>query len=185
MSEENIAIRLKFLIENLGLTSSQFADKCDIARPTLSQLLTGRNKKISNLIIEQIHTAYPGLSILWLLFGEGDMWSSSNGMGIDKCSSNSTTNDISTPNDTQQTSTNANEIVENRGVGQTSSTERKENTVNIPQNTSINTNYENVNDTLKSIDILNKLEKKCEKMRKVVQVTIYYDDSTFQTFYPK
>lgn len=45
MEEYNVAIRLKGFIESQGLTNSQFADRCGIPRPSLSQLLTGRNKK--------------------------------------------------------------------------------------------------------------------------------------------
>lgn len=53
--------------------STQFADSCGIPRPTLSQILSGRNKKISDEVIAKIHNAYPQLSVLWLLFGEGQM----------------------------------------------------------------------------------------------------------------
>ena len=60
---DNIAGRLKFFIENRGLTNSQFADSCEIPRPTLSQILSGRNKKISDILIGQIHRAYPELSV--------------------------------------------------------------------------------------------------------------------------
>ena len=73
MNDDNVAIRLKGFIDEMGLTNSQFADQCGIPRPSLSQILTGRNKKISDVIVGQIHTAYPRLSVLWLLFGEGDM----------------------------------------------------------------------------------------------------------------
>ena len=73
MSEENVAIRLKVFIEHLGISSSLFADKCGIPRPTLSQLLNGRNKKVNDVLVGQIHAAYPDLSIVWLLFGEGSM----------------------------------------------------------------------------------------------------------------
>lgn len=52
---DNIAARLKFFIENRGLTNSQFADSCEIPRPTLSQILSGRNKKISDLLISYIN----------------------------------------------------------------------------------------------------------------------------------
>lgn len=55
------------------IASSQLADSADIPRPTLSQLLNGRNKKISNELIGKIHDAYPSLNVLWLMFGEGDM----------------------------------------------------------------------------------------------------------------
>lgn len=73
MEEENVAIRLKGYMDFIGLTNSQFADACGIPRPSLSQLLNGRNKKISDIIIRQVHTAFPDLSVTWLLFGEGPM----------------------------------------------------------------------------------------------------------------
>lgn len=65
--------RLKFFLEENKIAISQFADKCRIPRPTLSQILNGRNKKISDELISKIHEAYPDLSVLWLMFGEGDM----------------------------------------------------------------------------------------------------------------
>ncbi|MCM1310520.1 MAG: helix-turn-helix domain-containing protein [Bacteroides sp.] len=60
-------------MESHGIGSTQFADSCGIPRPTLSQILSGRNKKISDAVIAKIHNAYPQLSVLWLLFGEGQM----------------------------------------------------------------------------------------------------------------
>lgn len=65
--------RLNQVIRNLSLTSSQFADAISLPRPSLSQILNGRNKKISNEVIEKIHNAFPSINILWLLFGEGNM----------------------------------------------------------------------------------------------------------------
>lgn len=178
MSEENIAFRLKFLIENLGISSSQFADKCDIARPTLSQLLTGRNKKISNLIIEQIHAAYPDLSILWLLFGEGEMWS---GSMVKK----STVDEAPDEDKAQTECENPCENMEIPSSGRDAQREAKENGVKSCENTTKISNFEQLDTTQKSSEILDKIEILREKSRKVVQVTIYYDDSTFQTFYPK
>jgi len=58
---------------NAGISSSQFADTCDIPRPTLSQLLNGRNKKVSDEVIGKIHRAYPTLNVMWLMFGDGEM----------------------------------------------------------------------------------------------------------------
>lgn len=57
---------------------SQFADTCNIPRPTISQILNGRNKKISDELIGKIHLAFQDLSILWLMFGEGEMLINSN-----------------------------------------------------------------------------------------------------------
>lgn len=75
----DIISRIKQYMEYRQLSNSQFADAAGIPRPTLSQLLNGRNKtnegakKISSDIIRKIHDAYPQLNVMWLLFGDGDM----------------------------------------------------------------------------------------------------------------
>lgn len=80
----DIISRIKEYMEYTQLTSSQFADRAGIPRPTLSQLLNGRNKsnegakKISSDIIRKLHDAFPDLNVMWLLFGDGDMESGSN-----------------------------------------------------------------------------------------------------------
>ncbi|MCD8386730.1 MAG: helix-turn-helix domain-containing protein [Bacteroidales bacterium] len=63
--------RLKVYMQHVGLPISQFADFAQIPRPTLSQILSGRNKKISNELMEKLHAAFPALNINWLLFGDG------------------------------------------------------------------------------------------------------------------
>ena len=70
----DIVSRLKFFLSHNGISNSTFADTCDIPRPTLSQLLNGRNKKVSDELITKIHNAYPALNIMWLMFGDGDMF---------------------------------------------------------------------------------------------------------------
>lgn len=69
----DIVSRLKRFLQESGIPNSQFADACRIPRPTLSQILNGRNKKISDELIAKIHEAFPNLSIMWLMFGEGEM----------------------------------------------------------------------------------------------------------------
>lgn len=69
----DIVGRLKLFLDYLGIPVTQFADNCGIPRPTLSQLLNGRNKTVRDEIIAKIHDAYPQLSIMWLMFGEGEM----------------------------------------------------------------------------------------------------------------
>ncbi len=69
----DIVSRIKKFLDENGIPNSQFADNCKIPRPTISQVLNGRNKKISDEVIAKIHHAYPALSITWLLFGEGEM----------------------------------------------------------------------------------------------------------------
>ncbi len=70
----DIVSRLKLFLNDNGISNSTFADTCDIPRPTLSQLLNGRNKKVSDELITKIHNAYPALNVMWLMFGDGDMF---------------------------------------------------------------------------------------------------------------
>ena len=69
----DIVTRLKMFLDKSGIANSQFADTCGIPRPTLSQLLNGRNKKVSDEVFAKIHRAYPQLNIMWLMFGDGTM----------------------------------------------------------------------------------------------------------------
>lgn len=70
--------RLKYYMDSTGLTISQFADRCAIPRPSFSQIMNGRNKRISDEVISKIHSAFPGLSVMWLMFGEGEMETDAN-----------------------------------------------------------------------------------------------------------
>lgn len=169
MIEDNIAIRLKGFIDYLGISSSQFADQCGIPRPSLSQLLNGRNKKISDVIVGQIHAAYPELSVLWLMFGEGTMLvlSDKDAAQQENPSSTETDNDIS---NNQDGNANKNEF-------------------NRPENPQKSTSGYDLNELIAERDqTIKELRKELDSLKKhprrVIQITVYYDDSTFETFYP-
>jgi len=74
----DIVSRLVAFRDYKRLSNSQFADTAGIPRPTLSQFLNGRNKRMSDDLTAKIHSAFPELNIMWLLFGEGDMIIDSN-----------------------------------------------------------------------------------------------------------
>ncbi len=74
----DIVARLKQYIEYLEMPITQFADTAQIPRPTLSQILNGRNKKISNEVISKLHDAFPSLNVMWLMFGDGNIESGEN-----------------------------------------------------------------------------------------------------------
>jgi transcriptional regulator with XRE-family HTH domain len=159
--EDNVATRLKLFIDTKCLTSSQFADKCGIPRPTLSQLLTGRNKKISDVLIGQIHQAYPDLSILWLMFGEGNMLSTDLISAPDLLE-----DDLFMQSDTlQMENPNLMALNDEKNILPNRMNKEKSGTNSLPGN------FEQINQNTIS-------------PRKVVQITVYYDDSTFETFYP-
>lgn len=74
----NIVDRLNIFLKQSGKNLSQFADQAGIPKGSLSQILNGRNQKISNEFITKIHRAFPSLNIMWLLFEEGEMFYSKN-----------------------------------------------------------------------------------------------------------
>lgn len=164
--EQNVATRLKLFMDNQGLSHSQFADRSSIPRPTLSQLLSGRNKKISDVLVGQIHRAFPQLSVLWLLFGEGEMLianSESALNGGDSISDDS----IFAPDSTADFA------------------ERQETALELPQNDAQVSNGKQVNPLKETVDFNCQIIEKAKNPRKVIQITVYYDDSTFETFLPE
>lgn len=168
MSEENVAIRLKGFMDEVGLTSSQFADQCGIPRPTLSQLLTGRNKKISDVLIGQIHSAFPQLSVMWLLFGEGTMLTPKH---EEKPQVSFGPDLFSEP-----------EIFPAEGSEKSVCSNLSG--LNAHACTPLNTVAKSFTVDHKALELEREIEKMRKNPRKVVQITIYYDDSTFETFYP-
>lgn len=166
--EDSVAIRLKVFMDEMGLTNSQFADTCGIPRPSLSQLLTGRNKKISDVIIGQIHSAFPRLSVLWLLFGEGSMLEPlpDEAVGDDE-EDNLFAQPIKNPGNESEKFKSANLRGLNEGQNGAQAVITKGNTGD-----------------LKSVELQREIDKMRKNPRKVVQITVYYDDSTFETFIP-
>lgn len=226
MEDQNVAIRLKGFIESEGLSHSQFADRCGIPRPSLSQILSGRNKKISDVIIGQIHKAYPELSILWLLFGEGPMRSGGAG---DKCGS-AAQKSSGMAGDAEEDSEGAvgesfsvddldssladgvSGILGSGGEGNSwggsplqaqygvkngyESPENSGNRSGAPEFSNVNAlkvhveTIQRLEKQLKERDLkIDSLQMQIEKMtknpRKVSHITVYYDDSTFETFTPQ
>ena len=64
--------RIKELMLEFGLTSTQFADKVEVPRAVISHIISGRNKH-SLEVATKIITAFPDVSLNWLLLGEGEM----------------------------------------------------------------------------------------------------------------
>lgn len=185
--------RLKFFLESRGVTSTQFADTCGIPRPTVSQILNGRNKKISDEIIGKIHSAFPSLSVLWLMFGEGAMESVSNiQLSAAQNSPNMRQNTTEAPNNQPKAvggslfEADSNLFSENfnpelKPVEGTESSKQglfgidKENAGRAPSEISQDENENN-----RSIEA----EHPCPPARQIVNVLVFYDDNTFKSFIP-
>jgi transcriptional regulator with XRE-family HTH domain len=64
--------RIRQILQSRQLSPTQFADALGVARPIISHVLSGRNKP-SLEVVQKIITAFPDLSLPWLLSGQGPM----------------------------------------------------------------------------------------------------------------
>lgn len=166
MTDHSVATRLKFFLDEKGLTSTRFADLCKIPRPSISQLLNGRNKKISDILVGQIHSAFPELSVVWLLFGEGEMIRPDVQPGPIE-SPEGRENGLFDDFDEEE----AEYARDSGAMG----------ALNDPYNA-----YAQVVGVKKEISRLRPEKKETVRAeKKISHITVYYDDSTFETFYPR
>lgn len=64
--------RIQNIIEKFGLSSNAFAKEIDVNRSTISHILSGRNKP-SIEVLQKILKRFPGISVAWLLLGQGSI----------------------------------------------------------------------------------------------------------------
>lgn len=66
---EEIGLRLKQIIDEMGLNASEFSERVGIQRSSLSHLFSGRNKPSIDFLIK-IKSAFPETDLEWLITGE-------------------------------------------------------------------------------------------------------------------
>jgi hypothetical protein len=221
MEDDSLNIRLKLFLDQTGLSISQFADKCEIARPTFSQLLGGRNKKVSDILLGQIHRAFPELSMVWLMFGEGNMLIAEYAPNNALSRSDNDDDNAAAPSlpysevDGEKFDTVSTELLgdddfakfnSSFGAPRSSALEnsgvRMQNPRDIPYNDSVNRKYAKENAPIfansasqhsdNEDDYKQKLAKIMaennellrKKPRKVVRITVFYDDNSYESFLP-
>ena len=176
----DIVSRLKTFMEMYKISSSQLADNCGISRPTVSQILNGRNKKISDELIGKIHDAYPELSVLWLMFGEGEITTNAN-IKI----SEPKNGDNFTSNPTQQSDFQSRETPQDLFFGLENILPEKSNKESEPrQTTKIEENAPHNANSLKEM-VSSTLSSEAMADKKMTNIVVFYADNTFQTFAPK
>lgn len=67
--------RIKLLIETQNMTASQFADKIDVQRSSLSHIMSGRNKASLDFV-SKVLKRFPEISPDWLINGQGALFRS-------------------------------------------------------------------------------------------------------------
>lgn len=187
--------RLKQYLNSRGISVTQFADECQIPRPTASQLLAGRNKKVSDEIIGKIHYSYPDVSITWLMFGEGEMESGANietsgaKLPHDSTLFNQHTSDIESDTAKEPNLFSSQEIQQKKTQeDKTSSDEFSfgQNTFSFspeqPRNISTAPNIPVENNTM--VQESKQITLTPEKGKSVTGIVVYYSDSTYESFVP-
>ncbi len=177
----DIPARIKLFLDSTGIQNSQFADTCGIPRPSLSQLLNGRNKKVSDEVIGKIHDAYPNLSVLWLLFGEGDMLQSGNIETSERKNEDispifpTDESDLEEFNFAEPPFPSSNKKDANRNFAE-KDIKSNQNIEEIPVQRVSSRNPEQ-QDTQLSI--------KSDMSKKVLSIMVFYSDNSFETFVPQ
>ncbi len=156
--------RLKTFIAYLNIPVTQFADTCKIPRPTLSQLLNGRNKKVSDELIRKLHGEYPMLNITWLLFGEGEMLTNENIK-------------FSEAQNASQIDFSDHQIPEHKHL---------DGTLDFGEEYQENSSEKN-DEHIREIEVPLKpasIAFDTDQAKKIVNIIVYYNDNSFESFIP-
>lgn len=182
LSDNPIIQRLKQFMSQTGLTSTQFADKASIPRPTLSQMLHGRNKSINNQVLAKLDENFPELNIVWLLFGRGDMYANPNFKSSErqndslfglrqeqKAVDDVVRDEEEAPYGTSSKAINANAAIENTASPLSSASGWTASVLSTPPE-------EAIRDAAKSIST--------DPGKRISSIIVLYTDNSFETFTP-
>ena len=68
---ERINERIKKILKEKGISASEFSNKINVQRSSISHIINGRNKP-SLEIVSKICKVYPDVKLDWLILGEND-----------------------------------------------------------------------------------------------------------------
>lgn len=152
--------RIKQIMESQKMTQQEFADYIGLAPATLSSIFNGRTRPTLN-VVEALKKKIPNINIEWLMFGSGEM--------------------TSTPQ------------IELSESGQTGIAPQNPTSPMFdfdpspsptPQNnSSMITNPNSVRTTRPEI-VVNEVKMQDKPQRRVLEIRVFYDDQTWETFVP-
>ena len=153
--------RIKQIMDSQQMSQQSFAAFLDISPATLSSIFTGRTKPTLSTV-EAIKLKIPNINIDWLMFGSGSMYSDTKNHDIDS----------SSPTPGTETGMLDFGFDDSAIVAVNPKTE----TTRASENNSVrNTPHETVKTEVKYVD---------RPQRRVVEIKVYYDDFTYESFYP-
>lgn len=159
------------------MTQQEFAECIKVAPATLSSIFTGRTAP-SLKVVEAIKGRFPDISTDWLMFGKGSMVDapSTDADGVHGSplpSEKGTTVDFGEESDVPAVSSGA-------GPGRDAGTSK----VSIAAGAAVAGGRKNVGgqSAIGSLQLVNNCDKNA---RRIVEIRIFYDDQTWETFVPK
>jgi DNA-binding XRE family transcriptional regulator len=157
--------RIRQIMESQHMTQQVFAEFIGVGAATLSSIFNDRTRPTLN-IVEAIKKKIPNISTDWLMFGSGDMYLSEN----------------PTPNAGSESGFQS---ADNRQVGYSPMLDFNETSSPTPQNSFLQP--QNVNSVKSTRPDNDRIEVKFvdKPQRKIVEIRVFYDDQTFDTFEPK
>lgn len=151
--------RIRQIMESQHMTQQSFAQFIGLNAASLSSIFNGRTKPTLNTV-EAIKTKIPTISSDWLLFGRGDMYEHPR--------------DVVTNEPITEKAEDDNPVLDFSG-GDGNSLFSSASTL-PPQRIVSQQPKEMVRHELKFID---------KPQRKIIEIRVFYDDSTYDTFVPK
>ena len=157
--------RIRQIMESQHMTQQVFAEFIGVGAATLSSIFNDRTRPTLN-IVEAIKKKIPNISTDWLMFGSGDMYLSEN----------------PTPNAGSESGFQS---ADNRQVGYSPMLDFNETSSPTSQNSFLQP--QNVNSVKSTRPDNDRIEVKFvdKPQRKIVEIRVFYDDQTFDTFEPK
>ena len=153
--------RIRELMESLHKSQQDFAQFIEMSPASLSSIFNGRTKPTLT-IVEAIKKKIPDISVEWLLFGVGDMYANHQATATSQESPPPTSSEPMLEFDFDD------EAKHSRSEKNADQTVNSNNSVK-------RTRLENKENEVKSVDIVK---------RRVIEIRVYYDDYTFETFVP-
>jgi len=147
--------RFKMIMDRERLTAGAFAESIGVAQATISHILGPRNKYPSTEVILRLHQRYDDINLEWLLTGEGAMSNNSD---------NAITDEINYPLFTENAINQVNETNNLKNAKEMAS-EKHEKAIQSP--------------------VKQEIIYKEKPLRKITEIRIFFDDSTYEIFKPE
>jgi hypothetical protein len=173
--------RIEYIILEKQLSNTEFCAKANIAPATLSHILGGRSKP-SLVILRGVVMGFPDLNPEWVLLGIGNMYRE-NGTPANIDTNDSSDSPIScnvTDEETFGSFGNMNDMFATPQNANIYNSKAQNLAQHKPATEKSEMSKQNISDIVRET-----LEQTQKPQRKIVEVRIFFDDGTYETFYSK